>query len=130
MSSPVFFQVISVERNLFSPIIYGHWAEEYKEKIIAGLKQRMRDRHGDVSYTAARLVQELCNREDLKDKDYGVGIRNAEKVWTEEEVKQSPGTPLVTVIVEQEPPHFRYTIIECHVCTIGGESVVYCKNMH
>lgn len=64
MGDRILFQVYSKgsttqPKGEVSPVIYGHWAGARGSAICAALQSRMKGREGDVSYTAARLVQEL-----------------------------------------------------------------------
>jgi len=42
-----------------SPVIYGHWSGYEAPAAIARLRKRMADRPHDISYIAARCLQEL-----------------------------------------------------------------------
>lgn len=41
----------------FSPVLYLHWSGSDVKRIICDTKDRMKDRHDDMSYAFARLVQ-------------------------------------------------------------------------
>lgn len=62
MGDRVIFQVRC--KGEVSPAIYCHWAGSNAPAIVRRLAKRMDDRRGDVSYAAARLVQECTNDDD------------------------------------------------------------------
>ena len=62
MGDRVLIQVVNGQE--ISPVAYGHWCGDRTPEIVARLKRRMKDRPGDVSYTFARLVQEMTNGDD------------------------------------------------------------------
>lgn len=57
MGERVIFHVFDGEE--IGPAVYGHWSGYHALEVVESLKKRMHDRLSDVSYTTARLIQEL-----------------------------------------------------------------------
>jgi hypothetical protein len=94
MGDRVLFQVVSADKKEFSPVIYGYWCGRHAKDIIKALRKRMVEgRPDDVSYAAARLVQEVL--EYTKEGALSVGIWNIERILTE---KDSHGDAGVFII--------------------------------
>jgi hypothetical protein len=92
MGDRVLIQVVSGKE--FSPVAYGHWSGFYTPEILTRLKERMRNRPGDVSYTFARLIQEMTNG----DKDcLSFGAWNADAVLKEDDSHGDAGCVLIDV---------------------------------
>ena len=53
--------IVLTDNNEVSPTIYLHWSGENVQSILERLQRRMGDRTGDVSYGAARCVQEAID---------------------------------------------------------------------
>jgi hypothetical protein len=79
----------------FSPIAYGHWMGASAPEILTRLKERMKDRTGDVTYTFARLLQEMAAEEP--EGALSLGCWNAEQVLTSEASHGDAGVVLVDV---------------------------------
>ena len=91
MGDRVLIQIVAKDGE-FSPIIYGHWAGSTAKAAIARLKKRMKDRLNDVSYSAARMVQELINDDEA---DTGFGLMHADKILTADDSQGDAGVILV-----------------------------------
>lgn len=72
MGDRVLMQVVN--KDTFSPVIYLHWGGSEALEIAERLKARMFHRSDDLSYAAARLVQEAAQKSANAT---GVGIWNA-----------------------------------------------------
>lgn len=77
MGNRVLFQVVSPDRRKFSPVIYGHWSGGEAPDVIERLTERMIGRSDDISYVAARLVQELIGDDEG---NLSFGLSNADSV--------------------------------------------------
>lgn len=73
MGDRVLFQVVNGKE--IGPVVYAHWSGSKAKEIVFKLASRMANRLGDVSYTSARLVQEVC--ESVSDKSHSVGVWSA-----------------------------------------------------
>jgi hypothetical protein len=93
MGDRVLFQVKGSDGE-FSPVAYGHWCGERAPLIVAKLRERMKDRAGDVPYTFARLIQEMCG--DSKD-GLSFGAWNADKLLTKDDSHGDAGVVLIDV---------------------------------
>lgn len=91
MGDRVLIQVVNGKE--YSPVAYGHWSGSYSSEIVARLRKRMDERRGDVSYTFARLVQEMTAADP--DGHLSFGVWNAGGVLT---AKDSHGDAGVVVI--------------------------------
>lgn len=92
MGDRVLIQVVG--KDEFSPVAYGHWCGSRTPEIVAHLKERMRTRPGDVSYTFARLLQEMMG----DDSDcLSFGAWNAEKILTADDSHGDAGVVLIYV---------------------------------
>lgn len=76
----------------YSPTIYCHWLGGQAVEAVKRLAVRMADRRGDVSYIAARLLQELVNNDNG---DTGFGLMLADKPLTAEDSHGDAGVILV-----------------------------------
>ena len=92
MGDRVLIQVVSGDE--ISPVAYGHWCGARAPKIIASLKERMKDRPGDVSYTFARLMQEMIGNDPGP---LSFGAWNATKRLTKEDSHGDAGCILIDV---------------------------------
>ena len=92
MGDRVLIQVVSGKE--FSPVAYGHWSGSETPAILARLKARMAKRPDDVSYTFARLLQEMTNGDDDA---LSFVAWNADKVLTAEDSHGDAGVVLVDV---------------------------------
>jgi hypothetical protein len=92
MGDRVLFQVVSGED--FSPVVYCHSSGAEVRDICARLQGRMRGRHNDLHYTAARLVQE-CIRE--RPGNLSFGMWNAVGIQTEADSHGDGGVVLIDV---------------------------------
>lgn len=79
MGDRVLFQVVSVDRQQYSPVLYCHWSGSEVNTILERLAKRMKGRSDDVEYVAARLVQEAINGDEGQ---LSFGIRNAQGILT------------------------------------------------
>ena len=108
MGDRVLFQVVdSFDTNAdFSPVVYGHSCASEAPAILERLAERMKTRAGDVSYIAARLVQEVANHndEDLpEDSPYralSVGMWGTDKVLTADDSHGDGGCVLIAATPE------------------------------
>jgi hypothetical protein len=94
MGDRVLFQVwagTGKEREV-SPVVYGHWAGDEAPAICARLQERMKGREGDVQYTAARLVQEVCGTDKG---NMSVGIWNRKTLLRKQDSHGDAGVVLV-----------------------------------
>lgn len=78
----------------FSPVAYGHWAGGMAPAVVARLQARMKDRPGDVDYTFARLVQEMCGNDDGST---GFGCWNASAILESKDSHGDAGVILIDV---------------------------------
>ena len=118
MGDRVLFQVIGGEE--YSPVIYGHWAGERAPQVCASLRERMRNRPGDVSYTAARLVQELIG---LDNGALSYGIWNADAPLVAGDSHGDAGVVLIHVAENGRSP-MRFECLGGYlVASPDGESV-------
>ena len=78
MGDRVIFQVVHTE---FSPAMYGHWCGSRADKICRNLKSRMDSRGPDVSYTAARVMQEMMGDDEG---NLSFGMWNMDQVLTKD----------------------------------------------
>lgn len=92
MGDRVLFQVVSAVGNM-SPVVYCHWAGYRAPHIVRALKARMVGRPGDVSYAAARLVQECVSPQPSG--NTGFGLWNATTRLTEEDSHGDAGVVLI-----------------------------------
>lgn len=76
----------------FSPVAYGHWAGSYAPDFLARLQTRMVGREGDVSYTFARLIQEMT---DGNDDNLSFGCWNADKVLVADDSHGEAGVVII-----------------------------------
>ena len=90
MGDRVLFQIVG--GNEVSPVVYCHWAGWRAPGIVRALKARMVGRPGDVSYTAARLVQECVQ---VTEGDAGFGLWNAPERLTAEDSHGDAGVVLI-----------------------------------
>jgi hypothetical protein len=95
MGDRVLFQVIKAAEDSveFSPVIYGHNAGDAAPTIVAQLAIQMRDRMGDVSYWAARLVEVLCQTDPGG--CLSIGIWNADAILTAKDSHGDAGVVLI-----------------------------------
>lgn len=93
MGDRVLFQVHG-EQGI-SPVVYGHWSADKAPEICAALQARMKGREGDVQYTAARLVQEVCASSSEGKGNLSVGMWNAEKLLTSADSHGDGGVVLI-----------------------------------
>jgi len=92
MGDRVLIQVVS--KDDISPIAYGHWCGSRTPEILSKLQARMKERPGDVSYTFARLIQEMTTDDDGA---LSFGCWNAEKRLTEKDSHGDAGCVLIDV---------------------------------
>lgn len=92
MGDRVLFQVVSTVGNM-SPVVYCHWAGYRATHIVRALKARMVNCPGDVSYAAARLVQECVSPQPSG--NTGFGLWNATTRLTEEDSHGDAGVVLI-----------------------------------
>lgn len=93
MGDRVLFQVISKANPAeFGPVIYGHWSGSDAPRIVRQLAARMAERPGDVTYAAARLVQECVARDGGA---LGFGVWNASRRLTADDSHGDAGVVLV-----------------------------------
>jgi len=92
MGDRVLIQVVNGQE--ISPVAYGHWCGDRTPEIVARLKRRMKDRPGDVSYTFARLVQEMTNGDDGA---LSFGCWNATKRLTAKDSHGDAGCVIIDV---------------------------------
>ena len=90
MGDRVLFQIVG--REEVSPVVYCHWSGARAPDIVRALKARMANLYGDVSYAAARLVQECVQ---AAKGNTGYGIWNAEHRLTEEDSHGDAGVVLI-----------------------------------
>lgn len=76
----------------FSPVIYCHWLGGDAVEAVKRVAKRMMDRRGDVSYIAARLVQDVINGDEG---NTGFGLMLANKPLTAEDSHGDAGVILV-----------------------------------
>lgn len=77
----------------FSPVIYLHWSGSEVPGILTRTAHRMRDRASDVSYVAARFIQDAT----AADPDGGLsfGVWNAERILQRDDSHGDAGIILV-----------------------------------
>lgn len=95
MGDRVLIQIHSKAEGDFSPVIYGHWSGDAAPAAMARLRERMKGRTGDVSYTTARALQELMG--NMPDGNLGFGVWNAPALLTAEDSHGDAGVILVNV---------------------------------
>jgi len=93
MGDRLLMQVHDSKTGKFSPVIYCHCSGDRAPEICARLKERMKDRMGDVDYTAARLVQEAIADDES---NLAFGIWNANKLLSDK--KESHGDAGIILI--------------------------------
>lgn len=106
MGDRVLFQVYKKANGKaeeISPVIYGHWAGSDAPAIVEALQKRMKGREGDVSYTAARLLQELIGDDDGH---LSFGLWNSPKL-----MKESHGDAGI-VRIECTPEGLRFDCLD------------------
>ncbi len=99
MGDRVLFQVVAsfvAKPSEVSPVVYGHWCGSEAPQICAALAKRMETRPGDVPYTGARLVQEVCNATSKGEGALSVGVWNAPEVLTAEDSHGDAGCVLIS----------------------------------
>jgi hypothetical protein len=104
MGDRVLFQVwrrIAAVELEVSPVIYGHWSGSDAPAIVQSLQKRMKGREGDVQYTAARCVQEICGNDTG---NLGVGLWNAKARLTANDSHGDAGV----VLIECTPEGLRF----------------------
>lgn len=74
-----------------SPVIYGHWSGSRAAEAIVACRERMSDRPYDISYCAARMLQELMGKDaDVAvEGSTGFGLGNQEKELTEKDAEDA-----------------------------------------
>lgn len=74
-----------------SPVIYGHWSGGVAAQAIVACRERMSDRPKDLSYCAARMLQELLAFGAASDAygSTGYGIWNQETELCEAEAEDA-----------------------------------------
>lgn len=77
-----------------SPVLYLHWDGTEVRRIIAETKERMKDRHDDLGYSFARLVQ-IAIRGNSGCLSYGV--YNAPSTITETDSHGDAGCFLIDI---------------------------------
>lgn len=92
MGDRVLFQVVNGSE--ISPVAYGHWAGSKAPAIMRRLKERMKGREGDVSYTFARLLQEMTAGDDG---NLSFGAWNADKVLTAADSHGDAGVVIIDI---------------------------------
>jgi hypothetical protein len=95
MGDRVLMQVFSSVSGEFGPVVYGHWSGAYADQAAADLKARMGDRHDDVAYASARLVQCLIDASGGQDGCLSFGIWNAEHKLTDKDSHGDRGCILI-----------------------------------
>lgn len=112
MGDRVLFQVHKGDE--ISPVIYGHWSGVNAPIVCKRLRERMRGRSGDVSYTAARLVQELIGEASG---NLNYGIWNRDELLTEEDSHGDAGIVLVDCSGEE----LKFECLGGYLKTVDGE---------
>lgn len=79
----------------FSPVIYCHWSGSSAGAMCGELRERMKGRERDVSYTAARLVQIATAGDPGGNMSFG--IWNADAILTEKDTHGDAGIVIVDV---------------------------------
>jgi hypothetical protein len=97
MGNRVLYQVVSGKE--FSPVVYAHWSGYKAFQICKRLEERMKGRHNDVPYAAARLLQEVIGTE--VEGNAGYAIWNADKVLTAEDSQGDAGVVIIDVSEEK-----------------------------
>jgi len=93
MGDRVLLQVVKKgDPKEFSPAIYCHWLGGDAVEAVKRLAVRMSSRRGDVSYIAARLLQEVINNDSGST---GFGLMHAKKVLTAKDSHGDAGVILV-----------------------------------
>lgn len=95
MGDRVLIQCFSSKTGEFGPVIYGHWSGYNSPEAVRRLAARMKTRQGDVSYSSARMVQELIGTDDGS--STGFGIWNAEAKLTDKDSHGDAGIILIDV---------------------------------
>jgi hypothetical protein len=85
-----------------SPAIYGHWSGEVAPNALVRLRERMKDRPEDISYIAARCLQELGM---ANPSSTGFGIFNATGELTEKDSQGDNGIFIVTLGTQWKVKH-------------------------
>lgn len=88
----------------FGPVIYGHWSGDQAPHICHRLAIRMKDRPGDVSYTSARIVQEMIGTDPGA---LSFGTWNADAKLTATDSHGDAGI----VLVECHPEGLRFSCV-------------------
>lgn len=81
-------------RNEVSPVLYLHWGGGDVAKIIEATRQRMVNRHSDVHYAFARLVQQAIGNDTS---NTGFGVWNQTTELTPEESHGDAGCFVVDI---------------------------------
>lgn len=82
-----------------SPVIYCHWQGSAAGAICEELRERMKGRDRDVSYTAARLVQIATAGDPTGNMSFG--IWNAAGILTEKDSHGDAGIVIVDVSTDK-----------------------------
>lgn len=105
MGDRVLFQVLAEnDWQSRSPTVYGHWCGNATPAILRRLRERMKDRPGDVEYTAARLVQEVAA--ECSDGSTSIGLWNSDGVLTGSDSHGDAG--IVRILVGKTGMRFEF----------------------